>query len=111
MMRRRLADPRLALVSFLWFIDNESAKMALIRNFSPILDNFVLLQANARLDVGAQLKNWYSRVPSKSNPADSASRLLFDEYSSSKRCTPCYDQVKDTFRVFESLVDELKVGS
>ena len=59
--------------SVLCFLDNESAKMALIRNFSPVLDSFLLLQANAKLDIETQSKNWYSRVPSKSNPSDAAS--------------------------------------
>ena len=26
--------------SVLWFVDNEAARMALVRNLSPILDNF-----------------------------------------------------------------------
>ena len=56
--------------SVLWFLDNESAKMALIRIFSPILDSFLLLQTNAKLDLETQSKNWYSRVPSRSNPSD-----------------------------------------
>ena len=61
----------------MWFLDNESARMALIRNFSGVLDNFFLLQMNAAMDVKVQARNWYSRVPSKSNPADDASQLVF----------------------------------
>ena len=76
--------------SILWFIDNESARMSLVRNFPPILDSFFLLQLNARMDVCIQSRNWYSRVPSKSNPADSASRLQFSEYRNSVRSVPDY---------------------
>ena len=52
-----------------WFLDNESSRISLVRNFSPILDSFFLLQLNARMDVLVQSRNWYSRVPSKSNPS------------------------------------------
>ena len=96
--------------SVLWFLDNESAKMALIRKFSPILDIFILLQTNAKFDIETQSKNWYSRVPSKSNPSDSASRLEFDEYTSSTRCEPCYAKVTSTFTAFELLLKSLEVG-
>ena len=37
--------------SVLWFADNESARMALIRKFSPVIDNFPLLQVNSQLDL------------------------------------------------------------
>ena len=97
--------------SVLWFLDNESAKMALIRNFSPILDSFLLLQTNAKLDIETQSKNWYSRVPSRSNPSDSASRLEFGEYASSMKCEPCYTKVSSTFSAFELLLRSLEVGS
>lgn len=96
--------------SILWFLDNESAKMALIRNFSPVIDSFMLLQANAVLDVETQSRNWYSRVPSKSNPSDSASRLEFGEYENSVQCIPCYTKVASTISRFESLVESLEMG-
>lgn len=84
--------------------------MALIRSFSPVLENFVLLQTNAKLDVANQSKNWYSRVPSKSNPSDSASRLNFDEYSDAVRCEPLYEKVRASFAEFESLMRNLEMG-
>eukprot|EP00435_Cladocopium_sp_Y103_P059062 s2761_g21.t1 len=77
--------------SVLWFLDNDAARLALVRNFSPVLDNFFLLQINAKLDVQFQARNWYSRVPSKSNPSDSASRLEFSEYRNSVQCSPDYE--------------------
>eukprot|EP00435_Cladocopium_sp_Y103_P033887 s2267_g8.t1 len=39
----------------LWFLDNDSARMALVRDFSSVFENFFLLQLNAKM-------------PSKSNP-------------------------------------------
>ena len=38
----------------LWFIDNNSALSALIRSFSPVVENFELLMCNAELDVKLQ---------------------------------------------------------
>eukprot|EP00435_Cladocopium_sp_Y103_P041299 s7_g11.t1 len=51
--------------SVLWFLDNESAKATL----------------------GVQARNWYCRVPSKSNPSDDASRLEFSAYHFSEQAT------------------------
>ena len=54
-------------------------RLALVRSFSPVFDNYELLSINATLDVGLQSLNWYSRVPSKSNPGDAPSRLEFSD--------------------------------
>ena len=98
--------------SVMWFLDNESAKMSLVRNFSPVpvMDSFVLLQTNATLDLRSQSKNWYSRVPSRSNPSDSASRLKFDEYVGSCRSSPSYALVTDAFNKFDVLLESLEMG-
>ena len=63
-----------------WFCDNEAARSALVKSYSPILHNFNLLMQSAELDLRLGLTNWYSRVPSSSNIADAASRLKWDEY-------------------------------
>ena len=96
--------------SLLWFLDNESARAAFIRNFSPVVDNFFLLQVNSSFDVELQSRNWYSRVPSKSNPADSASRLEFSTYVNAVQCTPCYDQLENSLQDFETLRKLLEEG-
>ena len=82
----------LAFRPVLWFVDNSSAQAALVRSFSPVFDSYELLSMNAKLDVGLQALNWYSRVPSKSNPSDAPSRLEFSELDSLGyvRCEPCY---------------------
>ena len=79
--------------SILWFIDNNSALASMIRAYSPVLENYDLLRLNARLDVQLQCLNWYSRVPSKSNISDDASRLQFAalERLGFQRCNPIYD--------------------
>ena len=96
--------------SVLWFLDNESARAALIRNFSPVLDNFHLLQLNAKMDIRIQARQWYNRVPSKSNPADEASRLDFKSYLNAEQCQPCYDFLLNDLQRFWKLMDDLERG-
>lgn len=94
----------------LWFLDNEAARTAFVRCFSPVVDNFFMLQTNSKLDVDLQVKNWYSRVPSKSNPADSASRLEFSEYNHAVWNPPCYEKLLKSLDDFESLMMLLEKG-
>ena len=72
------------------FIDNEGVKASLVRSFSPSLHTLSLLKCNAMLDTQFQMWNWYSRVPSASNPADAASRLEFKGYDGWRKVTPDY---------------------
>ncbi|CAL1145179.1 unnamed protein product [Cladocopium goreaui] len=80
----------------LWFIDNNSSLAAVIRSYSPVLENYELLVINAKLDVDLQAMHWYTRVPSKSNLSDDPSRLQFSELEAKgfKRCSPRYDLTK-----------------
>lgn len=64
----------------LWFCDNEAARSAMIRAYSPVIDSMELVRHAAWEDVNSQTTNWYARVPSKSNLSDSASRLDFEMY-------------------------------
>ena len=96
--------------SVLWFLDNDSARLALIRCFSPVLDNFCLLQLNARLDSRLNARHWYSRVPSKSNPADDASRLEFSAYKRSVQSGPCYVAAKEAIQRFWQLMRKVEKG-
>jgi hypothetical protein len=78
--------------AILWFIDNNAAFSAVIRSFSPVIENYELLVLNANLDLQLQSMQWYARVPSKSNLSDSASRLDFQELEARGflRCRPHY---------------------
>eukprot|EP00435_Cladocopium_sp_Y103_P006698 s4577_g2.t1 len=96
--------------SVLWFLDNDSARLALIRNFSPVLDNFFLLQLNAKMDVQVQARNWYSRVPSKSNPSDEASRLKFESYRNSVQVSPNYEAAMQSIRDSWKLLGMIERG-
>ena len=79
--------------ALLWFIDNYSSLAAVIRSYSPVLENYEMLVINARMDVELQALHVYSRVPSKSNLSDDPSRLQFSELEAKgfKRCSPFYD--------------------
>ena len=70
--REQLKD--LAVITF---VDNESAKHALISGYSPIRASLGILNVSAELDAGLALHQWVTRVPSASNPADAPSRLEF----------------------------------
>ena len=76
----------------LWFCDNEAARSAVVRSYSPLLDSMQIVRQCAFEDVAAQTTNWYARVPSKSNLADAASRLDFRCYASLgfTKVTPLY---------------------
>eukprot|EP00435_Cladocopium_sp_Y103_P017022 s3000_g4.t1 len=86
--------------SVLWFLDNESARSALVRCYSPVLDNFFLLQLNARLDSEIQSRHWYNRVPSRSNPSDDASRLEFSCYDYATQVKPSYEAAMHSLQKF-----------
>ena len=75
-----------------WFCDNEAARAAMIRSYSPLPTSLQLVRNCAFEDVQAQTVNWYARVASKSNPSDSASRLDFSCYSQMgfKQMDPSY---------------------
>lgn len=77
--------------------------MALVRSFSPVADNFSMLQVNSKLDMELQSRHWYARVPSKSNISDAASRLSFDEYSDFIVFQPIHEFCDSTLEHLESL--------
>ena len=58
----------------LFFVDNDSARHALIKGYSPSRSSNCILQFINRIELDVQTWGWYSRVPSKSNPADAPSR-------------------------------------
>ena len=76
----------------IWFVDNEAARAAMVRSYSPLLDSMELIRNCAYEDVEAQSLNWYARVPSRSNLSDAASRLEFACYGPMgfTKVTPLY---------------------
>ena len=61
------------------WVDSEPAKYSMIRGASEVVSCNQIVQANNHLTVELQCVEWYSRVPSKSNPADDPSRLEFND--------------------------------
>ncbi len=61
-----------------WYIDNESARMAAIKGSGETEHASLIIDAFVRIECNSQIKSWFSRVPSHSNPADGVSRLLCD---------------------------------
>ena len=57
------------------FVDNESAKIALIRAYSPVLASLRLVMDCAAWDYHNDCASWYTRVPTCCNIADSPSRM------------------------------------
>jgi hypothetical protein len=74
----RLAWPDLLRgVPVISFVDNDSARHALVAGYSPCASSARIVGAAAVLDAQLGVYTWVGRVPSESNPADGPSRLDF----------------------------------
>ena len=60
------------------FIDNNSARQALIKGYSPSMPSCVVLAQVAKEDAQCSARSWYARVPTQSNLSDLPSRLEFE---------------------------------
>ena len=58
-----------------FFLDNDSARMALIKGCSPSQASNRIVAAVVESEISSQCWSWYGRVPSPSNPGDGPSRL------------------------------------
>ena len=73
----RLTWPELLSSSrVLYFIDNESARSAMIRAYSPILSSLKIVQDCLQWDYNNESSGWYARVPTASNCGDEPSRMM-----------------------------------
>ena len=61
------------------FVDNEAARHALIRGYSPACASRRLVEEFWECAANTHLAPWFERVPSSGNPADGPSRLCFSE--------------------------------
>ena len=68
------------------FIDNEAARIGLVRCYSPSLPSLRLIAHAVSLDLVLGCQCWYARVPTKANPADLPSRLTFSPFLESLGC-------------------------
>ena len=64
----------------IYFIDNEAARLALVKAYSPVLQSLKLVQDCLEWDRAYLGTPWYARVPSSSNPADDPSRFVHSQY-------------------------------
>ena len=80
--------PQIRASQVVWYIDNESARMAAIRGSGETKFASLFIDAFVETECNSQIKSWFSRVPSHSNPADGVSRLLCDLPRSLERSKP-----------------------
>ena len=59
----------------IYFIDNESARLALVKAYSPVLPSLKLVMESLKWDQDFNSQAWYARVPTFSNIADGPSRF------------------------------------
>lgn len=64
----------------IFFIDNESAKIALIRAYSPILASLKIALECSAWDFQNDCSSWYARVPTICNVADCPSRMELSNF-------------------------------
>ena len=60
----------------LYFIDNEAARIGMVRAYSPVGPSLDLIQACLGWDYQHHSQGWYARVCSYSNCADEPSRMV-----------------------------------
>ena len=68
----------MSFAQMVWYIDNESSRMAFIRGSGETQYASLFIEAFVQVECNSQVKSWFSRVPSRSNPADGVSRLSCD---------------------------------
>ena len=59
----------------IYFIDNESARIGLVRGYSSVLPSLKIIMQCLEWDCNNDSTAWFARVPSESNPADGPSRM------------------------------------
>lgn len=86
-----------------YFIDNDSARLALIKGYSPVLASLRIIMSCAYYDAKLRTSPWYARVPTKSNIADEPSRMGKTELTrlNARIVRPFLD---DGFRWFEDVL-------
>ena len=73
-LARALWRDRLRDRSAICFVDNEAARVDLIKAFSPNVASARMIELVTHLDIGDATLTGYERVPSESNVADPPSR-------------------------------------
>ena len=58
-----------------WWLDQDAARQALVKGYSPVWESATIVDEVALKLSWINCNSWYARVPTASNPADAASRL------------------------------------
>jgi hypothetical protein len=94
LIARHTWGPLLRNRKVLYFIDNDSARLSLIKAYSPVLPSLSIIMKCAAWDNENGSISWYARVPTSSNIADDPSRFdasfLRVKYGA-KLVRPCYN--------------------
>ena len=61
----------------IYFVDNESARLSMIKAYSPVLPSLHIVIQCLEWDYKHESVAWYARGPSASKPGDAPSRLCF----------------------------------
>ena len=82
------------------FIDNDAARLGVLRGYSPVAASAELITAIWNLDCDLGAFTWHARDASFSNPGDGASRLAHAELAQqgAKRAEPVWPTVGATHR-------------
>ena len=59
----------------IYFLDNESARIALVKAYSPVLPSLKIIMQCLEWDFVNRSDSWYARVPTASNISDGPSRM------------------------------------
>ena len=62
----------------IYFIDNEAARLGLIKAYSPVISSLRLIMKCIGWDYHNNSTPWYARVPTACNISDSPSRMSLD---------------------------------
>ena len=67
---------RLAGRKAIYFIDNEAARLGLVKAYSPVLPSLKIIMQCLAFDYEHEALSWYARVPTAANPSDEPSRMM-----------------------------------
>jgi hypothetical protein len=77
---------RIAGRRIIWFIDNESARQAMIRAYSPVESSLLIIVDCVTFDYTYAVHSWHARVPTGCNIADAPSRLKMSKFLVDVEC-------------------------
>jgi hypothetical protein len=93
LVARHTWGPYLRNRKVIYFIDNDSARLSLIKSYSPVLPSLSIIVKCSAWDNENGSISWYARVPTASNIADDPSRFdatLLRVKFQAKLVRPCF---------------------